>query len=181
MNTFEFESWKPIEGYEHFYSVSNYGRVKRNAFVLAYKDGRNRKYKEHILPIQYNQITNRCYVHLKKDLKQLSVLVGKAFIPNPYKLPEINHRDENTHNNCVWNLEWCTRAYNLSYGTAKNRMRKSLMENSPKNKQVLCVETNTLYKSTRDIERKLGFNHSTISKACRLNKIAYNYHWKYAA
>lgn len=46
-------------------------------------------------------------------------LVAETFIPNPSNLPEINHIDNNPHNNKVENLEWCTRKYNLkqSYKT----------------------------------------------------------------
>ena len=46
-------------------------------------------------------------------------LVANAYIPNPSKFPEVNHKDSNPHNNCVDNLEWCTRKENLlhSYKT----------------------------------------------------------------
>ena len=42
-------------------------------------------------------------------------LVAEAFIPNLDNLPMINHKDENTFNNCVDNLEWCTNSYNVKY------------------------------------------------------------------
>ena len=52
-------------------------------------------------------------------------LVALAFLPNPDNLPQINHKDEDKTNNCVWNLEWCTAEYNVNYGTANERRIKS--------------------------------------------------------
>ena len=53
-------------------------------------------------------------------------LVAMTFIPNPKKLPYINHKDENKENNCVENLEWCTAAYNNTYGTRIEKIFKKL-------------------------------------------------------
>lgn len=43
---------------------------------------------------------------------RLHRLVATVFIPNPEGKLEINHLDGNKLNNCVANLEWCTRAEN---------------------------------------------------------------------
>ena len=42
-------------------------------------------------------------------------LVAEAFIPNPNNYNQVNHKDENKHNNSVDNLEWCTQLYNIRY------------------------------------------------------------------
>jgi hypothetical protein len=41
--------------------------------------------------------------------------VAEAFLENPDGLPQVNHKDENKHNNCVENLEWCDAKYNVNY------------------------------------------------------------------
>ena len=45
--------------------------------------------------------------------------------------PQVNHINENTYDNCVDNLEWCTAIYNSNYGTLKERQKKRMLENNP--------------------------------------------------
>lgn len=46
---------------------------------------------------------------------------------------------------------------------------------------ILCIETNIIYGSTREIERKLGINHAMISRCCKGKQhTAGGFHWKYA-
>lgn len=42
-------------------------------------------------------------------------LVAEAHIPNPYKLPSVNHKDGNRLNNHVSNLEWVTSSENAQH------------------------------------------------------------------
>ena len=105
------EEWKDIKGYEGLYKISNKGRVY-NIKLKRFMGHESNKYM--------------C-VELGKDGKyknyKVHRLVAQAFIPNPDNLPFINHKDENKLNNCVENLEWCTREYNVNYGTAIQRMK----------------------------------------------------------
>lgn len=112
------EIWVDIPGWEGFYQVSNFGRI----LSLNYNHtGKPR------LRIARLGRGGYLYVNLHKCgvTKTMKVhrLVAIAFIPNPNNLPQINHKDEDKLNNCVWNLEWCDSSYNNKYG---NRPRKVL-------------------------------------------------------
>lgn len=53
-----------------------------------------------------------------------------TFIPNPNNLPEINHKDENKHNNSVENLEWVSHEYNINFGTGNKRHSEKMKNRS---------------------------------------------------
>ena len=108
------EEWKPVPGFEGLYEVSSFGRVKTS---------RRKGSPGGILKL----CPSRGYysVALCKDGKYFRILVHRlvatVFLENPDNLPCVNHKDENGTNNRVENLEWCTYAYNNSYGTARER------------------------------------------------------------
>lgn len=153
------EVWKNVEEFEN-YQVSNLGRV-RNV-----KSGK-------ILKLEHNKVGYQL-VTLSKDGKpkrfRIHRLVAMAFISNPHNKPEVNHLDEIKNNNNVTNLEWCTRSYNANYGS--------------KVKPVLQFDLNNRYvrefKSIIEVNRKLGFDDSSIVKCCKgKRKTAHNFIWKY--
>ena len=55
----------------------------------------------------------------KRKHKRVHRIVAEAFVPNPSHLPEVNHKDENKHNNSSKNLEWCDSSYNKRYGNGR--------------------------------------------------------------
>lgn len=112
------EVWKDINGYDDLYQVSNLGRVK----------SLNNKCKEKILKNRKKKKGYEAVVLYKKcDKKEMLIhrLVAEAFISNPNNYPIVNHKDENPSNNHVSNLEWCTKIYNNTYGTAIERAKIS--------------------------------------------------------
>lgn len=119
------EIWKDVIGFEGFYQVSNLGRVKKLECITNF--GRNKKrWPERI--VQPTKDTNYEFIRLgnKDKVWRTSVhrLVAIHFIPNPDNLPQVNHKDENGHNNHVDNLEWCTAKYNCNYGTRNERCQQ---------------------------------------------------------
>ena len=122
------EEWRPIEGYEGLYEVSNTGLIRSlDRFV-----GNRNRIKGKILSINIKK-GGYCSVVLSKYGKmkgyQVHRLVAQAFIPNPDNLPQVNHIDEDKSNNCVDNLEWCTAKYNINYGTRQERAIDTKVKN----------------------------------------------------
>lgn len=52
---------------------------------------------------------------INNKLKYVHRLVAEKYLPNPHNLPVINHKDGNTSNNHVDNLEWTTRRKNCEH------------------------------------------------------------------
>lgn len=119
------EVWKDVKGYEGLYQVSNLGRVRS----LDHIDTLGRHRKERILA---GGLGSEGYltIILCRDGKHkthiIHRLVAQAFLDNSDNLPQVNHKDEDKTNNVVSNLEWCTAAYNMNYGTRNKRARKAI-------------------------------------------------------
>lgn len=161
------EEWKDIKGYEGLYKISNLGRVK------SFQGVKERILKSNIQNCGYEYVV--LAMNGKFKTKNIHRLVAEIFIPNPNNYKEINHIDENKHNNNVNNLEWCTRSYNASYG------------NTPKSKEKVILQYNKngdfikKWKSISEVERQLKISHVSIVNNCKnKRKTAGGYIWKYA-
>ena len=170
------EVWKDIKDYEGFYQVSNLGNVRSLDHIR--KNGQN-KYmqKGKILAKLYSG--NYQFVRLSKfgNLKQHLVhkLVVETFNPNKTNFKfmdyeeknkinldklEVNHKDENPKNNKLNNLEWCTHAYNINYGSGNKRRSKSELK----------TKQSKIYKE-KNYNYKIRNNKKIIQKDLRGNFI----------
>lgn len=169
------EIWKDIKGYEGLYQISNLGNVK--ALTRKYNwRGTIRKTTEKIL---LPQLTWNGYFRvIFKNNKKYRVhrLVAEAFILNPLNLSQVNHIDGNKQNNCVDNLEWCTRSENIKHAYKKGLIVAPKGEKSSlygikngknkNSKKVRCVNTGKEFGSVIEIERMIGIKHQSISRCC---------------
>ena len=163
------EIWKPIDGYENLYEVSNHGRV-RSLDHYASNGQKLILYKGKVL--SPNMGTNGYYsVQLSKNnkivRKMIHRLVALTFIknPNPDKYNMVNHKDEVRTNNNANNLEWCNAKYNTNYGTGMKRLSelKKGKDNLLLRKSVQCVETGIIYSSLKEAAQKTNANKAAIS------------------
>ena len=155
---------RDIPGYEGLYAATEDGRIwsykskkflkpskhqNDYLFVVLYKDG----------------VRKTCSVHR---------LVAETYLPNPAGLPEVNHIDEDKSNNALSNLEWCTREYNINFGTGKERAAKSCQ------KKVICVETGIIYNSIKEAAKAVGaFSSNICNCLAGRYKTSGGYHWAY--
>lgn len=157
------EEWKD---YNEYLSVSSYGNVIAKDYYCFHKNrwgtitkqlrkgGLIKPYTNTDGYLQFNYMNKRYLIH---------ILVAETFIPNPDKLPIVNHKDENRTNNHTENLEWCSNEYNLKYGTSRQRAAEH------KSKQVyqytLDGKLVGVYSSIKETAKD-GFNRSCVSLCC---------------
>ena len=168
------EIWKPVRNYEGLYEVSNMGRVKS----LNYKrTGKERILKAGKSGNGYLQVN--LYKDGNREQPLVHRLVATAFLDNTDNLPEVNHKDEDKTNNCVENLEYCSRLYNMNYGTGSKRSAEK------RSKPVFSVDKKSglimWWESAKEAERCTGINNGNIINCCQgRQKSAGGHYWFYA-
>lgn len=173
------EIWKDIPDFPG-YQASNLGRIKSTCRLVHSTNGK--KTFSYYIPERIMKFTVRSRylcVTLCLNGKHINVLVhriiAKTFIPNPYDLPEVNHRDEDKLNNKVTNLEWCTRDYNKNYGTGNIRCAEK------RSKKVIQY-TDDFFKewnSINDAARGNNVTAGSIKSACDKHHRCCKCYWKY--
>lgn len=164
-----FEIWRPVVGFEGYYEVSNYGRIK------------SLNYNKTGCSVIMTPCDAKGYLRIilckcgKRKSMFVHRIVAEAFLPNPDNFPCVNHKDENPKNNAVWNLEWCTVKYNTNYGTGIKR------RSTKQSKPVVAIDPVTLkivlrFSSASEAYRN---GYSNVSLSVRKGVLRYGYIWQY--
>lgn len=167
------EVWKPVVGYEKFYEVSNFGRIRSLR--------KNTRIKDNVNGIMRQKFDTRGYLrvnitdeHGKQKAELVSRMVAKAFIPNPNNLPVVGHNDDNKLNNTVNNLYWTdTKENNFHNGKFEKfieaREKKKTKIARVLSKPIIGTNINNGEKiyfcSMQEAERN-GFSSAKISLCC---------------
>ena len=159
------EIWKPIDGYDGRYEISNYGRVRSYA-----QDRKNGK-------IKTGHPVRKGYMHIllydsdgNSKWHPIHRLVAGAFLENPDNFEQVNHKDEDKTNNHVDNLEWCSNEYNINYGTRNKRAAESNRCCETTSSKVYSVDAagqKEYFDSIGEAERKTGCSHSNIVRTLK--------------
>lgn len=152
------EIWKPIEGTDGKYEVSNTGKVRSMNYggrgevqeIRPWNNGGYYRVNLEIAKKKVNFLVHR--------------LVAEAYLPNPERKPEVNHKDGNKHNNSVENLEWSTRKDNIDHadrtGLRVGSVEAILKSNERLRRPIIAtnVETGveTYYPSIKEAQRSIG-------------------------
>ena len=190
------EEWRDIAGYDDYYQVSSFGRVKSLERYIQQSDGMKAPYRIPPKILKTKRSPNGyLFVHLSKDGKahphRIHRMVAEAFIPNPEGLPSVNHKNEDKTDNRVENLEWCTVGYNNDYGTRQQRVQIN-----QKQRRAVCMmsldgevlrDFPTCLSAARYItgessgkSLRVRVTDNNIRRACRLHQHkAYGYRWEF--
>lgn len=173
------EEWRPIQGYEGLYEVSDWARVRSLDRIVEQihsisKKPFKRKYKGTMLR-QFNDGTNHLFVNLSKGgvSKPYYVhqLVAQAFISNTNCYTVVHHKDENPLNNCIENLEWISK---LEHDIIHGRNPKTVYQ------YTLDGELVAIWTSANEAAKTLGILASHICECCKYERKTYKrYKWSY--
>ncbi|MDR2044884.1 MAG: NUMOD4 motif-containing HNH endonuclease [Clostridium sp.] len=175
------EIWKPIDGYEGYYEISNLGRVKSLTRSMPHKTHGKWTIKERILKQGRTVPGDKGYMGVvlhsgggKQTMFRLHRLVAKAFVPNPGRKPEVNHIDGDTYNNRADNLEWVTPKENMAHAKTIGRLSHTEIGRS-----IVNLTTGEHFESAASAGRKYGVSGDAILKCLYgISKTSAGHEWR---
>lgn len=162
--------WKDVPGYEGVYQVSNVGGLVRSVdrYVRS-KGGSLRRCKGQPMKVHLDKDGYRT-ISINNSSVHVARLVLMAFNPNPLKLPQVNHLDEDKLNDNAANLEWCDCKHNINWGTRNDRNgathRELNINGKPVNQYTLDGELIATYQNQSVASQQTGIFIASISKCC---------------
>lgn len=161
----EKEEWKSILGYDGYFEVSNYGRIRSLPREIQKSDGTLQRVqgqelrpfirdsskistvKHYRIALRLNGVQKKYFVHR---------LVAAAFIRPPKEGEIVNHIDNNGLNNYYKNLEWCTHKENVAHCHKQNRQnREKVLEAQAKT--VASIKQKKMNRELARVGKTYGF------------------------
>lgn len=159
--------WLKIKKFP-LYEVNEFG-VVRNAKTHYVTTQRMNEHGYLYVQLKDGEKNNTCLVHR---------LVAEAFIPNPKKLPIVNHIDECCVHNSADNLEWVSYKDNSNHGTRNERIVRE--------RKIPVIAFNSYgdtclrYPSRYDASRDLGVSEHAVRAAMKNHNKCKKLYWRAA-
>ena len=155
------EIWKPIEGYEELYEVSNTGKVRSRDRKTLRGVRKGRKLKPALIHQGYYMVS-LCKGSVVKKAR-VNRLVAEAFCEKRNGCDQVNHKDGNKLNNNAENLEWCTKSENMIHA-----YRSGLQTTAGKGKvrKIVCITDGKEFATAGDAARFYGTTANTVLAQC---------------
>ena len=110
--------FKPINGFEGVYSISNMGDIFSHHRLIKRKNGSPLWIKPRYIKHSINKGYLRAGLRLpngKTKTIEIHRAIAEHFIDNPERLPQVNHINGIKTDNSINNLEWCTASHNIQH------------------------------------------------------------------
>ena len=156
------EYWRKIPGFP-VYSASNYGRIRNDC------TGRIM----HVYPNTRGYLTLTLRKDNQPETRSVHRLVAEAFLGGPHPGLDVNHIDGDKTNNCIENLEWCTREENVRHAVRLG------IRPGPRRMGVRIVETGDEFVSIRACAEYLGADPGCVAWSLRHSVVYKGWHLEY--
>lgn len=110
------EIWVDVKGFESYYQVSSFGRVKSLKRIIIKNNGVIYPVKERIIKLAKDKDGYLICSLVKNQVSityRVNRIVAISFIENPCNKKEVNHINGSKDDNSVKNLEWVSRSENM--------------------------------------------------------------------
>lgn len=171
----ENEKWVDILGYEEFYQLSNFGRIK--ALYREWYSGLNNcifKKKDECIISERDAKGYRAVILTKNGIpKSFTVhrLLAIHFIKNPENKPQVNHINGIKTDNRIENLEWCTESENQQHAIKMGLKVHEKRQFHSQARKVKCDTFDLVFGCIRDAGDALGIDYTTIWHICRGDRV----------
>lgn len=149
--------WAPMPDAPNYFLINNYGQI--------YSCRTNRFLAQNLVN-GYLSITTRFGSREAPSYTfRTHIQVAKAFVPNPFNYPVINHLDGNKLNPFYGNLEWTTHQGNTQHALECGLTKPAewLTGSNLTITDIGIAATNEQNLSLRERARQLGVSHQTLS------------------